>query len=124
MLREDANCYGDIASANDLPAGWTDAVLGLRLRLAQPVTAARPAAFLRPTPPSCERRLPRSVKDLDGRTPQGAAIVRVSNAPYMLCICQKRRMSPLPASSAAQTAAAAAADPTTNQVFTGPTSYS
>lgn len=32
-------------------------------------------------------------------------------------------MSSLPASSATQTAAATAADPTTNQVFTGPTSY-
>jgi hypothetical protein len=33
-------------------------------------------------------------------------------------------MSSLPASSATQTAATAAADPITNQVFTGPTSYS
>ena len=33
-------------------------------------------------------------------------------------------MSSLPASSATQTAATAAADPITNQVFTGPTSFS
>jgi hypothetical protein len=49
-------------------------------------------------------------------------IMRMTNCSYILCICRKRRMSSLPASSATQTAATTTADPTTNQVFTGPTS--
>ena len=57
------------------------------------------------------------------RRPRGVRPSRcASNCSYMLRICQKRRMSSLPASSATATAVTTAADPTTTQVFTGPTS--
>jgi hydrogenase maturation protease len=51
-------------------------------------------------------------------------MVRLSDRFHMLRICQKRRISSLPASSATPTAVTAAADPSANHFFTGPTSLS
>ena len=49
-------------------------------------------------------------------------IVRLPDRLHMLRICQKRRISSLPASSATPTAVTAAADPSANHFFTDPTS--